>query len=310
MRIITHCDDQCAARGRGANSSYFQAACFQRPYKWKRAARGRLARAEGNRVASRIKPRRPTRPEAIPFQRGRVSRPAAPRPPQWIDPATWRSFAAQKTDAHRVATGSDLWMERFGADLLLSYQNDPGRDLALAQVDERCAAYGFKPARIFGKFLPHQAEQRGAPALLRGDAAAGLETETMEGGVRYGLDFAAGYSAGFFIDQRENRAHLRRLAPKRLLNTFAYTCSFSVVAAFQVQRDFEKLAALALDVAAPHAQVLLSVNHSAMRAVDLEQIARGVLRMRARTGKFSRTPVLPDFPPGAGASSVWLELGN
>ena len=77
-----------------------------------------------------------------------------------------------------------------------------------------------------------------------------------------------------------------------------------------MQRDFEKLVTLALDVVAPHGQVLLSVNHSAMRAVDLEQIARGVLRMRKRTGQFSRPPVLPDFPAGAGASSVWLELGN
>jgi 23S rRNA (cytosine1962-C5)-methyltransferase len=312
-----------------------------------------------------------------------VSRPPAPRPPQWIEPGTWQDFSARKTDANRVATGSDLWLERFGADLLLSYQNEPGRELVLAQVDECCAAYNFKPARIFGKFLPHQAEQRGAPVLLRGDAAAPLETETTENGVRYGLDFAAGYSAGFFIDQRENRAYLRHLAPKRLLNTFAYTCSFSVIAAlagaetvsvdlsrrsltrgeenfqrngldprsghrfiaddalavlprlarrgekfdaiildpptfsrnqagaaFQVQKDFEKLAAIALDVAAPHAQMLLSVNHSTMRVVDLEQIARGVMRMRARTGKFSHTPALSDFPPGAGASTVWLELGN
>ncbi len=49
--------------------------------------------------------------------------------------------------------------------------------------------------------------------------------------MRYGLDFAGGYSAGLFIDQRANRARLRALKPKRLLNTFAYTCSFSVVAA-------------------------------------------------------------------------------
>jgi 23S rRNA (cytosine1962-C5)-methyltransferase len=45
------------------------------------------------------------------------------------------------------------------------------------------------------------------------------------------LDFAAGYSAGLFIDQRANRALVRRAGVKRMLNTFAYTCSFSVVAA-------------------------------------------------------------------------------
>jgi 23S rRNA (cytosine1962-C5)-methyltransferase len=78
---------------------------------------------------------------------------------------------------------------------------------------------------------------------------------------------------------------------------------------FQVQRDFEKLVALALDVAAPHAQMLLSVNHSAMRVADLESIARGALRIRGRSGKFSQTPALPDFPPGEGARTVWLELG-
>src|SRR6202012_4428332 len=34
-----------------------------------------------------------------------------------------------------------------------------------------------------------------------------------------------------FIDQRANRAFVRRTTPKRVLNTFAYTCSFSVAAA-------------------------------------------------------------------------------
>jgi 23S rRNA (cytosine1962-C5)-methyltransferase len=58
-----------------------------------------------------------------------------------------------------------------------------------------------------------------------------METVVREAGLQYGLDFAAGYSAGLFIDQRANRNFVRRIAPKKLLNTFAYTCSFSVVAA-------------------------------------------------------------------------------
>jgi 23S rRNA (cytosine1962-C5)-methyltransferase len=73
--------------------------------------------------------------------------------------------------------------------------------------------------------------------LLEGDATLPLTAVVTERGVRYGVDFGAGYSAGLFIDQRANRAWLRQWlgqrphSPLRLLNTFAYTCSFSVVAA-------------------------------------------------------------------------------
>ena len=335
-------------------------------------------------LGSRIKPRSRTPPEAIPFSRGRRALPPPPRPASWIDPATWAAFAAQQTDAHRLATAGDWWLERFGGDLLLSHATEAAREPALAEIGVQCAAYAFPPARIFGKYLPQQAAERGAPVLLQGDPAASRETQIQEAGVNFGLDFAAGYSAGFFIDQRENRARLRRLGPRRLLNTFAYTCSFSVVAAlagaetvsvdlsrrsltrgeenftrngidprggrhrfiaddvlavlprlarrgdafdaivldpptfsrnqagaaWRVRDDFEKLVALALAVAAPGAQLLLSVNHSGMRAGDLEQAARAALRLCNRAGTFTRTPALPDFPPGHGASTVWLQLGN
>ncbi len=176
-----------------------------------------------------------TPPEAIPFQRGRASpAPTAgvkPFPMKWISPAVWSALAAEGTEAHRLASGSDMWLERFGSDVLLSYQAERGRDAVLAELDPRCGDYPYRPRRVFGKYLPHQASDRGAPILLRGEAGGALETEVDEAGVRYGLDFAAGYSAGLFIDQRANRARVRAWKPKRLLNTFAYTCSFSVVAA-------------------------------------------------------------------------------
>src|SRR5262249_52502084 len=49
--------------------------------------------------------------------------------------------------------------------------------------------------------------------------------------LKFGIDFEAGYSVGLFVDQRENRRLVRQSRPKRLLNCFAYTCSFSVAAA-------------------------------------------------------------------------------
>jgi 23S rRNA (cytosine1962-C5)-methyltransferase len=39
-----------------------------------------------------------------------------------------------------------------------------------------------------------------------------------------------GYSVGLFVDQRENRRFVTQSKPARLLNCFAYTCSFSVAA--------------------------------------------------------------------------------
>ena len=320
----------------------------------------------------------------MPFQRGQAPVRSAKDQPggmEWIAPAVGSALAAGGTDAHRLGSGREMWLERFGPDLLLSHQTERGRDEVLAELDQRCALYTYRPARVFGKYLPHQASERGAPVLLRGDAGTSLETEVLEAGARYGLDFAAGYSAGLFIDQRANRARVRALKPRRLLNTFAYTCSFSVVAAlagaetvsidlsrrsltrgeenfrrngldphaghrfiaddvmavlprwarrgekfdaiildpptfsrnqageaFQVQRDFDRLVALALEVAAPGASILLSVNHSAMRVADLERGARGALKMAGKSGRFSQTASLPDFPPGAGAKTVWVEV--
>ncbi len=54
-----------------------------------------------------------------------------------------------------------------------------------------------------------------------------------ENGINFEISFQSGYSQGIFVDQRDNRAHLRQLmAPGlRLLNTFAYTGAFSVAAA-------------------------------------------------------------------------------
>ena len=101
----------------------------------------------------------------------------------------------------------------------------------LADLAPFAASVDWQPQRVFGKFLPRQNEDRDAPTLISGDPALPLTTVVRESGIRYGLDFAAGYSAGLFLDQRANRALLRDAAPKRMLNTFAYTCSFSLVAA-------------------------------------------------------------------------------
>ena len=141
------------------------------------------------------------------------------------------AFTAASITAHRLATTPNGWVERFGEDVLISYKDDTTRDTLCDELRVWATANDSAPRRIFGKFLPRQNAERIAPVLIDGDATLPLTTVVEENGMRFGLDFGAGYSAGLFIDQRANRAFVRREAPRRLLNTFAYTCSFSVVAA-------------------------------------------------------------------------------
>jgi len=67
--------------------------------------------------------------------------------------------------------------------------------------------------------------------LLEGDASTPPTEVTQENALRYEVDFHSGYNPGLFCDQRANRAYLRELRPRRVLNTFAHTCAFSVAAA-------------------------------------------------------------------------------
>ena len=156
----------------------------------------------------------------------------SPQPPRaWLSGAQLAAFTTAGTDAHRLCTTATGWVERFGGDLLISHQDEITLEILATGLAEWSAEHGFVANRVFGKFLPKQNDERAAPVLLSGDAALPLVTSVQENGVRFGLDFGAGYSAGLFIDQRANRRFLHHAKPRKVLNTFAYTCSFSVVAA-------------------------------------------------------------------------------
>lgn len=67
--------------------------------------------------------------------------------------------------------------------------------------------------------------------LLRGDPIEG-RTTIAEGPWSFLVDVAEGHKTGFYLDQRNSRAALAPLCPGRdVLNAFAYTGAFSVVAA-------------------------------------------------------------------------------
>jgi 23S rRNA (cytosine1962-C5)-methyltransferase len=149
----------------------------------------------------------------------------------WIDPRLLRDFRAEGTDAHRLCTIEDGWVERFGSDVLISFKKVLTRERLLEELQIWADSVGFQVRRVFARLIPTKGERRESPALLIGDSSESVQTVATEWHLRFGIDFGTGYSPGLFVDQRENRRYVRHIGPKRLLNCFAYTCSFSVCAA-------------------------------------------------------------------------------
>jgi 23S rRNA (cytosine1962-C5)-methyltransferase len=298
----------------------------------------------------------------------------------WIDPILLRDFRAEGTDAHRLCTIEDGWVERFGRDVLISFKRVLTRERLLAELQSWATSVGFEVGRIFARFIPRKSEEREPPRLIFGDPGENLQTIATERHLKFRIDFGTGYSPGLFLDQRENRRYVRHIAPARLLNCFAYTCSFSVSATyvgaatlnidlskkhlargrenfalnclptiehrfiaddvsavlprlarkgekfdviildpptfsrspggkrFQVEHDFENLLIDALGLAERNSHILLSTNCSTLREHALEVMGRYCLKAARRAATFQRPSAQPDFPPGTGASSIWLTL--
>jgi len=149
----------------------------------------------------------------------------------WIDPALLHDFQSEGTDSHRLCTIDDGWLERFGSDVLISFRKVLARQRLLEELQTWADSVGLPVRRVFARFIPTKDERREPPALVVGDRGDSLQTVATERYLKFGIDFGTGYSPGLFLDQRENRRYVRHIAPKRLLNCFAYTCSFSVYAA-------------------------------------------------------------------------------
>jgi len=90
----------------------------------------------------------------------------------------------------------------------------------------------LRPRAIIEKSdLPARREEGlgDAEAVLAGDAVG--KVRILEAGTPYWVSLAQGQKTGFYLDQRESRRLVRECAPgRRVLNTFAYTGSFSVCA--------------------------------------------------------------------------------
>jgi 23S rRNA (cytosine1962-C5)-methyltransferase len=138
------------------------------------------------------------------------------------------SLVTGETNAARLIDGAGdglpgLFLESFAGRRLLSTANaavPPAvqewlRELGVSCYWKRLDQHQKEsPAHLTGPETP-------SPFLMR------------ENGIRFEISFQSGYSQGIFLDQRDNRAEVRRrMGPGlKLLNTFAYTGAFSAAAA-------------------------------------------------------------------------------
>ena len=154
-----------------------------------------------------------------------------------------------ETNAFRLIHGAadgwpGLYLDRLG-DFLLAQSEGA---LTEAELRELARLLQFLKLRsAYHKVLSHRVRgasaKESSPKLILGEAAPAAFT-VRENGAAFELSFAEGYSVGLFLDQRENRRRLltnhvaadfplfANGAPgATVLNTFAYTCGFSVCAA-------------------------------------------------------------------------------
>jgi 23S rRNA (cytosine1962-C5)-methyltransferase len=162
----------------------------------------------------------------------------------------WGLGRSGTTTAFRLINEEGDALPRLAVDVydawLVAQLYDDGRSetglwadpLRRARVLDSLHALGFDG--VYLKVRPRQANvlvdtrrEDLAPALPVRGAAAPAELAVLEEGLSLRVRLGDGLSTGLFLDQRANRARVRGLAGgKSVANLFAYTCGFTVAAAF------------------------------------------------------------------------------
>lgn len=145
-----------------------------------------------------------------------------------------------RTTAYRLINGAGddlegLTLDRFEDVLVLSLYRDLSEAEERGWVDR--IAHALSPRALYVKRRPREArvvattqKAEVAPEL----PASGAPVESLvarENDVRFHIRPAQGLSVGLYLDMRQVRAWLSgRVRGKTVLNCFAYTCAFGVVA--------------------------------------------------------------------------------
>jgi 23S rRNA (cytosine1962-C5)-methyltransferase len=154
----------------------------------------------------------------------------------------------QVTNAFRLIHGASdgwpgLYVEKLGS-YLLAQSADTMRAHERELIESLIASHDARGAyhKVLNRNVRGAKAADSSPQLLFGEAAPERFT-IHENGLSFEISFQEGYSVGLFLDQRDNRrrfltnhvaAGFELWSPGlklEVLNTFAYTCGFSVAAA-------------------------------------------------------------------------------
>ncbi len=145
------------------------------------------------------------------------------------------------TDAQRLFhgrgglyPGSEQWtLDAYPpAWLLTSFQPVPDDDLATVQAALQQRWDAIAPGQPLNLVFQHRDEVRATTRLLAGEVPD--PHDVSEQGARFKVHLLRGMNHGLFLDMAEGRrwvrAHVAAHPGAKVLNLFAYTCAFSVVA--------------------------------------------------------------------------------
>jgi 23S rRNA (cytosine1962-C5)-methyltransferase len=151
-----------------------------------------------------------------------------------------RSVLAEYTNGIRLVNAENdglpgLTLDRYGDYLVLQLLS-AGADRWKKEIVD-AASQLLDPKGIFERSDVEVREKEGLPlvqGVLRGQEPP-PHIVISEGEWKFLVDVRQGHKTGFYLDQRENRSRLSRLISqsaqgKEILNLFAYTGAFSVVA--------------------------------------------------------------------------------
>ncbi len=201
--------------------------------------------------AARLRFTHPTTQEVLDFQCPAPWENQGPTDSSLAFRSRTTSIPMEETNAFRLVHGaSDGWegayVEQLGS-CLLAQTSEPLRKDQIAMLESWSATAGFPGGGIYHKLLLRRvrgiAPQQVSPERVSG-AVASERFVIRENGLQFELSFQEGYSIGLFLDQRDNRRRWKcghvaagfdlkvpGFESRELLNTFSYTCGFSVAAA-------------------------------------------------------------------------------